>query len=491
MNRDVKFFIKKIFSSTSVFIFAAISSHAYADMGYMLHQIAQEKKEQQEYQLKTMMGLNDHEDFNPMFVAQSTFDQKIDHMNSNDTRTFKQRYFTQTQYGKNQNSPVFYYICGEAECNGISPNSTVVQQARKYGAYIVAIEHRYYGKSQPFSELTVENLQYLNTDEVIADLANFQTVIMKKNNWNGPWIAIGGSYAGALSAYYRLKHPELVVGALSSSGPVEAKLEFGEYDANTTLVAGPECRDAIREVTNYVSIMLNNQKEMNRIKKLFHVENMKNNLAMVFLLSEFATEAIQYGYRDSFCSELLATSDRLQGFANGSTEILSYLGMDGISFTAEGALSTKTSEYSSGVGVRQWFWQTCTEYAYFYTANSNPDLSTRSPLINLDYFMNECNLMFGIKNVVDVKKLNQKYYDELRDLKRNPQASNIFFTNGSTDPWQYLSISKERGNNENPLMDYMTIENAAHCDDLHISSNSKIIQAQKHFESLVNKWIAQ
>ena len=44
---------------------------------------------------------------------------------------------------------------------------------KKGGALLVALEHRFYGKSQPTGDLTVESLQYLTSDQALADAARF------------------------------------------------------------------------------------------------------------------------------------------------------------------------------------------------------------------------------------------------------------------------------------------------------------------------------
>lgn len=67
---------------------------------------------------------------------------------------------------------------------------------------------------------------------------------------NNPWIAIGGSYPGAVSAWYRYKYPHLTVGAIASSAVINAIADFKDFDEQMFLSAnksGEYCYKAIND----------------------------------------------------------------------------------------------------------------------------------------------------------------------------------------------------------------------------------------------------
>lgn len=156
----------------------------------------------------------------PLALAGGTFQQAIDHTDPT-AGVFAQRYWVDTEYAQGANAPVIYHICGEGDAEqGYFLNDNAIAWAQTLGANLVYLEHRYYGQSLPFPDLSTEHLKYLTLDNVIEDLADFEKWIASQPGFSGPWISVGGSYSGTLSAIYRQKHPELVVGALASSAPM-------------------------------------------------------------------------------------------------------------------------------------------------------------------------------------------------------------------------------------------------------------------------------
>ena len=87
-----------------------------------------------------------------------------------------------------------------------------------YGVRLLVVEHRFYGESQPFDDWSLDSLRYLSSQQALADLAYFLGSINKEGN---EVLVIGGSYPGAMSAWFRERYPHIAIGSWSSSGVVQ------------------------------------------------------------------------------------------------------------------------------------------------------------------------------------------------------------------------------------------------------------------------------
>lgn len=80
--------------------------------------------------------------------------------------------------------------------------------------------------------MSVDNLRYLSSEQALADLAYFIQGMNEKYKLtrSNKWIVFGGSYPGSLAAWARMKYPHLIHAAVSTSGPLLAKINFrGHY----------------------------------------------------------------------------------------------------------------------------------------------------------------------------------------------------------------------------------------------------------------------
>lgn len=80
-----------------------------------------------------------------------------------------------------------------------------------------------------FSNLNTSNLMYLTIEQALADLGTFINTISNDNKQfllNAKWVVFGGSYSGSLAAWLRMKYPQLVHAAVSSSSPLMAKIDY-------------------------------------------------------------------------------------------------------------------------------------------------------------------------------------------------------------------------------------------------------------------------
>lgn len=159
----------------------------------------------------------------------NTFQAKIDNRLGAGDETFSLRYWVDDTYWVNTESPNFIYFCGEYVCEPPAERHYPFQVGANMGARLFVIEHRFYGESQPTSDWSTTNMELLNSEQALADFANFLTV----QNADMPTrktIVIGGSYPGALSAWFRYKYPAIATASWASSAVVQPWADMWTYD---------------------------------------------------------------------------------------------------------------------------------------------------------------------------------------------------------------------------------------------------------------------
>ncbi|KAL2333769.1 hypothetical protein Fmac_014982 [Flemingia macrophylla] len=386
--------------------------------------------------------------------------QTLDHFSPYDHRQFLQRYYEFLDYFRIPDGPIFLVIGGEGSCNGIA-NDYLAVLAKKFGAALVTLEHRYYGKSSPFSSLETENLKYLSSKQALFDLAAFRQYYQENINEKlnrtkieNPWFIFGGSYSGALSAWFRLKFPHLTCGSLASSAVVLAVYNFTEFDQQIGDSAGAECKEALQETTQLIEQKLaTNEKEL---KASFDADDLEIDGDFLYFLADAAAIAFQYGNPDKVCKPLVeakkAGEDLLDAYAKYVKEY--YTGTFGVNVQTYDQKYLKKTTITEDSSARLWWFQVCTEVAYFQVAPSND--SIRSSKVDTKYHLDLCKYVFGEGVFPDVNGTNL-YYGGTKIA-----GSKIIFTNGSQDPWR--RASKQTSSQDMPSY-IITCHNCGHCSD--------------------------
>ncbi|XP_064615454.1 putative serine protease K12H4.7 [Liolophura sinensis] len=452
------------------------------------------------------------------------FSQKLDHFNYIDDSSWQQRYFISTQYYQD-NGPVFLMLGGEAEAN---PQWMVqgqwINYAASYNALILMLEHRYYGKSRPTSDLSTDNLQYLSVDQALADVASFRQFMcdqMPELNTT-KWIVFGGSYSGSLAAWYRLKYPHLVDGAVASSAPMYAIMNFQDllvaatqsiYATQSSWYNGWFCWSGFMNGTSIINGMVSY--ETKKAEQLLKVcdkidpKNMDDVSNLFSVLASLVETVVQYSNDNRQFEGALGTDINIEkmckvltDFSPGKTLTDTFGDVVKMLLKAynEPCLDFKYTKMidrlkqvdwssESAGGDRQWMFQTCTEFGFYQTSDSYAQ-----PFGNdfpLSFFLQQCSDVFGSKFTETLLKRGV----ERTNLNYGGiffKGSKVIFPNGSLDPWHTISITMN-----SPNMDDITpifINGTAHCADMYPSSPKdlpQLVDARQMIQKTIGRWLEE
>ncbi|DBA02672.1 TPA: hypothetical protein N0F65_010497 [Lagenidium giganteum] len=414
------------------------------------------------------------------------FKQKLDHFapdseQSGPNATFQQRYYEVNTFWKSPDGPVILYIGGEGALKN-APQGFVQELAKLFGAKILALEHRFYGNSVPQNDLSVENLKYLRVEQALADLKHFKEAYQANNmpvGVDNKWIAIGGSYPGALSAWFRIAYPNTTVASLSSSGVVQPIYKFHQFDEQVAIAAGEKCANVLRATTAKFEEEIKGGNET-AVKSLLGAENL-SDADFFYMLADAAAMAVQYGHKNVLCDHMVAASEQktalTEAFANFTIQMYGKDFGNGCFYDTT-CLSHDTWRWAD---VRSWRWQKCYQLAYFQVAPETGSL--RSKLVDLDYHELQCKTVFGdvVNPSKGVKEITKLYGGN------KPHGHKIYFSNGADDPWQRASVDKTLEDDE--IANLAKCDLCGHCGDL--GSNPDVPDPLKAQRAEIIKYLTQ
>jgi len=436
------------------------------------------------------------------------FTQRLDHYNHQDDRTWSQRYWVEEAYwsGAAAGGPIFLQLGGEGgENSRIVTSMQMSVYAQTHRALQVGIEHRYYGKSQPRPDLSTDNLQWLSSEQALADAAELILAVRDKYKaYNSPIITFGCSYSGALAAFFRLKYPHVTMGSVASSAPVEAVLDFYDYldtvDKSLSYFVGPQCDAVIAQATQTIQQKLQSESGTREMAQKFRVCGQLNgkkdvSTFMQNLMGNWQGQ-VQYNlegpsYNVSYqCNTLTSLVNRgmsaLDAYAQVSNTFIDGQCLD---CSYHNMVVEGQSTNPAAGAMRQWTYQTCTEFGYFQTTDGGDDAQPFGNLVPVQYWIDYCTDVYGkdFKPATKVDQTNQHYGGRYLPTTT---PNNIVFVNGNIDPWHTLSIYEPIPNS--PIQTVF-VQGTAHCADVSLTgarAPPQLAKAQQQISNIIGQWIA-
>ncbi|XP_069747081.1 lysosomal Pro-X carboxypeptidase [Narcine bancroftii] len=435
------------------------------------------------------------------------FQQKIDHFGFVEDDTFKQRYLIADRYWNQDGGPILFYTGNEGDITLFCNNTGFMWDiSKELGAMMVFAEHRYYGESMPFGKKTYsnpKNLNYFTSEQALADFAvlvrNLKQTIPGARN--SPVIAIGGSYGGMLAAWFRMKYPNVVVGALAASAPIwlfgdltpcEA---FSAIVTNDFLKSGKECAKSIRRSWDAINDLSSKAEGLQFLSDTFHIcsplQASDVGIFKSWLIETWVNLAmVDYPYEANFLQPLPAwpvkvVCNFLKDSSLPAKSLLQniYQAVNVYyNYTGKAACLNITQTSTSSLDDQGWYYQTCTEMVMPSCTDGVNDMFEPMPW-DLKWFSDNCKKDWGLRPRPD-------WIITVYGGKNISSHSNIVFSNGDLDPWSSGGVTKSISD----TLVAIFIPDGAHHLDLRSSNKHDPPSVQKARDMEVQyfkKWIEE
>jgi serine protease 16 len=144
---------------------------------------------------------------------------------------------------------------------------------------------------------------------------------------------------------------------------------------------------------------------------------------------------------------------------------------------------------AGGLGLRQWTWQTCAQFAFYQTCEDGTGCPF-SKLMTLEGSYAQCQDGFG--NIIS-NQLNDAgvAFTNAYLGGQGIKGTRIVFVNGDVDPWHWLSVYN--ASTFDPMQPVVFIPGGSHCSNMGTPSDNDppaLIAAHAEIDGFIAQFLA-
>ncbi|CDO72685.1 hypothetical protein BN946_scf184985.g105 [Trametes cinnabarina] len=453
----------------------------------------------------------------PPYSYSYVFEQLIDHNNPS-LGTFRQRYWHTYEFYE----PGYTSYLTNSTING--------RLAQELNGATVVLEHRFFGNSNPYQDLSVKSLAVLTVQQAIDDLAYFaQNVHLPMPGGdqlapgNAAWILLGGSYGGALVSYAMANKPGIFYAGYASSAVVQAIVDFWGYFEPIRQAMPANCSADVEAVIAHVDSVIasGDSTQIDALKSTFGLQGLAHNDDFAAALQQnfFAWQDLQPdsgpgGDFYEFCDALevkngvnagpsgWGLTNALQAWGNywKATYYQQICGDDDV----ETCLGTydATNPYWTYTYIdnaqRSWQWMLCNEFGFYFDGAPSSLPTVTSRVVTPAYGERQCGYRFpgafpgnttaSAVKVPNASGVNGAYQGWETTTQR------LIFANGINDPWREATVAADGSPNAGSDSQPHLISDGFHCSDMLVregAASAKVKSVQDAAIAYMKEWFAQ